>query len=187
MSDKDNKIISAAYDCFIRYGVKRTTMGDVAQAAGVSRPTLYASYSNKEELLGGVIGHYYTALIQKIREQAKSVASIDAKLDVYFEHAILALYDLSQSWPDAEDVFEFGNQSALDAYEAALIQQKDLLTELFTAHTDTIAAHQLSVDELSDFTMSCANKLKKNVPNRAILETRLKTLKTAILAIVKSH
>ena len=187
MSGKDNKIISAAYDCFIRYGVKRTTMGDVAQAAGVSRPTLYASYSNKEELLGGVIGHYYTALIQKIREQAKSVASIDAKLDVYFEHAILALYDLSQSWPDAEDVFEFGNQSALDAYETALILQMDLLIDLFTPHTDTIAAHQLSVDELSDFTMSCANKLKKNVPNRSILETRLKTLKTAILAIIKSR
>ena len=115
------------------------------------------------------------------------MASIDAKLDVYFEHAILALYDLSQSWPDAEDVFEFGNQSALDAYEAALIQQKDLLIDLFTPHADTIAAHQISVDEVSDFTMSCANKLKKNVPNRAILETRLKTLKTAILAIVKSR
>jgi hypothetical protein len=85
------------------------------------------------------------------------------------------------------DVFEFGNQSALDAYEAALIQQKDLLIDLFTPHADTIAAHQISVDELSDFTMSCANKLKKNVPNRAILETRLKTLKTAILAIVKSR
>jgi AcrR family transcriptional regulator len=35
MNDKDNKILSAAYDSFIRYGVKRTTMGDVAQAAGV--------------------------------------------------------------------------------------------------------------------------------------------------------
>jgi len=34
MNDKDNKILSAAYDSFIRYGVKRTTMGDVAQAAG---------------------------------------------------------------------------------------------------------------------------------------------------------
>ena len=187
MRGKDNKIISAAYDCFIRYGVKRTTMGDVAQAAGVSRPTLYASYSNKQELLGGVVGHYYNALIQKIREQAKSATSIDAKLDIYFEHAILALYDLSQSWPDAEDIFEFGNQSPLEAYEVALIQQKDLLIDLFTTHADTIAAHQLSVDELSDFTMSCANKLKKNVPNRTILETRLRTLKTAILAIVKSR
>ena len=68
-----------------------------------------------------------------------------------------------------------------------MVQQKDLLTDLFTAHTDTIEAHQLSVDELSDFTMSCANKLKKNVPNRAILETRLKTLKTAVLAIVRAH
>jgi hypothetical protein len=35
--------------------------------------------------------------------------------------------------------------------------------------------------------MSCANKLKKNVQNRAILETQLKTLKTAVLAIVRAH
>ena len=103
-------------------------MGDVAQAAGVSRPTLYASYPNKEELLGGVIRQRYTDLIRKIRTQAKEAASIDVKLDIYFEHAILSPYDLSQNWPDAEDVFEFGNQSAVDAYEAALIQQKDLLS-----------------------------------------------------------
>ena len=114
MSGKDNKIISAAYDCFIRYGVKRTTMGDVAQAAGVSRPTLYASYSNKEELLGGVIGHYYTALIQK----SVSRPSLCIRLMpnwTSISNMRSWLYDLSQSWPDAEDIFEFGNQSALDA------------------------------------------------------------------------
>ena len=186
MNDKDNKIISAAYDSFIRYGVKRTTMGDVAQAAGVSRPTLYASYPNKEELLGGVIRQRYTDLIRKIRTQAKEAASIDVKLDIYFEHAILSPYDLSQNWPDAEDVFEFGNQSAVDAYEAALIQQKDLLSELFTDHAENINAHKSSIHELSDFTVACANKLKKNETKRQILEHRLNTLKIAILAVVKT-
>ncbi len=187
MNSKDDKIISAAYDCFIRYGVKRTTMGDVAQAAGVSRPTLYASYSNKEQLLGGVIGHSYTKLIQKIRDEASAVMSIDAKLDLYFEHAIIKLYDLLQNWPDAEDVFELGNQRAIEAYEAALVQQQDLLAEIFAEHADAIKAHQLSIDELSDFTVSCANKLKKNVPSRTILMSRLKTLRSAILAIVSTH
>jgi len=187
MTGKDDKIISAAYDCFIRYGVKRTTMGDVAQAAGVSRPTLYASYSNKEELLGGVISHSYTKLIQKIRDEANAMVSLDAKLDIYFEHAIIELYDLSQNWPDAEDIFEIGNQSAIAAYEAALIQQHDLLAEIFAEYADAIKAHQLSIDELSDFTVACANKLKKNVPSRTILKTRLKTLKSAILAIVSTH
>ena len=187
MDDKDSKILSAAYDSFIRYGVKRTTMGDVAQAAGVSRPTLYASYSNKEELLGGIIRQCYSDLIRKIRTQAKEAASIDVKLDIYFEHAILSLYDLTQNWPDAEGVFEFGNQSAVDAYEAALIQQKDLLSELFADHAENITAHKSSIHELSDFTVACANKLKKNVTKRQILEHRLNTLKIAILAVVENE
>lgn len=186
MNDKDNKILSAAYDSFIRYGVKRTTMGDVAQAAGVSRPTLYASYSNKEELLGGVIRQCYSDLIRKIRTQAKEAASIDVKLDIYFEHAILSLYDLTQNWPDAEGVFEFGNQSAVVAYEAALIQQKDLLSELFADHAENINVHKSSIHELSDFTVACANKLKKNVTKRQVLEHRLNTLKIAILAVVET-
>ena len=61
------------------------------------------------------------------------------------------------------------------------------LAQFYLTAFSEFATHKLRVDELSDFTMSCANKLKKNVPNRAILETRLKTLKTAILAIIKSR
>ena len=108
------------------------------------------------------------------------------KLDIYFEHAILSPYDLSQNWPDAEDVFEFGNQSAVDAYEAALIQQKDLVSELFTDHAENINAHKSSIHELSDFTVACANKLKKNETKRQLLEYRLNTLKIAVLAVVKT-
>ena len=38
-----------------RYGVRRTTMSDIATAAGISRQTLYSSYANKEEVLAAAI------------------------------------------------------------------------------------------------------------------------------------
>ncbi len=45
------KILGAAKDLFARYGVQRTSMVDVAKAAGVSRPALYLHFHNKDELL----------------------------------------------------------------------------------------------------------------------------------------
>ena len=49
------KIFDAASACFDQHGVRRTTMDDVAKAAGVSRKTVYNYFSNKGALIGEVI------------------------------------------------------------------------------------------------------------------------------------
>lgn len=50
-----NRIFKAALGCFTRAGLRRTTMDDVAAAAGVSRKTVYNYFSNKSGLIAEVI------------------------------------------------------------------------------------------------------------------------------------
>ncbi len=50
-----NRIFKAALGCFSRYGLRRTTMDDVAAAAGVSRKTVYNYFTNKSALIAEVI------------------------------------------------------------------------------------------------------------------------------------
>ena len=52
-SDKKSRILAAARDVFIRYGYKRVTMGDIAKAAGMSRPALYLVFQCKPEIFKG--------------------------------------------------------------------------------------------------------------------------------------
>lgn len=47
----DDPLLVAAFDAFARFGYRRTTMSDVAAAAGMSRPAVYLRVANKEELL----------------------------------------------------------------------------------------------------------------------------------------
>ena len=47
----EEAIISAAYRCFERYGIRKTNMDDIAQEAAVSRATLYRHFPNKEALV----------------------------------------------------------------------------------------------------------------------------------------
>ena|SRR5882757_580530 len=49
------RIFKAAVACFARYGLRRTTMDDVATAAAVSRKTVYNYFTNKSVLIAEVI------------------------------------------------------------------------------------------------------------------------------------
>ena len=45
------RILRAAHDLFVTRGYGRTTIADVARAAGVAVETVYAAYRNKPTLL----------------------------------------------------------------------------------------------------------------------------------------
>jgi AcrR family transcriptional regulator len=48
--DKRTVILDAAFKVFLAYGFRRTTMADIADAAGISRPALYLEFKNKADI-----------------------------------------------------------------------------------------------------------------------------------------
>ena len=54
---KRTSILDAAARVFAQYGFKRTTMSDIADAGGVSRPALYLMFDNKEHLFRELAGY----------------------------------------------------------------------------------------------------------------------------------
>ena len=49
-NEKRTRIVYAAQSLFIRYGVKRTSIDEVARAADIAKGTLYLYYESKEML-----------------------------------------------------------------------------------------------------------------------------------------
>lgn len=45
------KIVRGARKCFKQYGLQKTTIEDIATAAGVSRPTVYKHFASKQEIV----------------------------------------------------------------------------------------------------------------------------------------
>jgi AcrR family transcriptional regulator len=68
-NEKQRVVFDAAADVFAQYGFKRTTMNDIAQAAGISRPALYLMFNNKEHLFQELAAYR----INRALETAKSV------------------------------------------------------------------------------------------------------------------
>ena len=57
--------IDAAEACFERYGVVKTTMEDIAKMAGVSRPTVYRHFADRDSLILAVVMRRARSLIGK--------------------------------------------------------------------------------------------------------------------------
>jgi AcrR family transcriptional regulator len=56
-SGRREHVLGAALETFARYGYKKTSMEDVAQAADISRPGLYFLFTSKQQLFRAAVTH----------------------------------------------------------------------------------------------------------------------------------
>lgn len=63
MSRTRGALLQAASTCVARYGVKRTTMSDIAAVAQVAKATLYNHFRTKDDVLTALVEAEVTALV----------------------------------------------------------------------------------------------------------------------------
>jgi AcrR family transcriptional regulator len=72
--------IDAAESCFERYGVGKTTMEDIAKMAGVSRPTVYRHFADRDSLILAVIMRRARSLIGKAQAYIRGQGTLEDQL-----------------------------------------------------------------------------------------------------------
>ena len=103
-NDKAKRAITAAANVFLRYGYARTTMGDIAKAAGMSRPSLYLLFSGKEQLFAAATMQMSRQRLEDIRIAIGDFEGLQQKLIAGFEMLLLSVFELQKSAPDARDM-----------------------------------------------------------------------------------
>ena len=103
---KRQHILDAALAVFCRYGYRKTSMLDIAQAAGMSRAALYLHFRNKEDVFrAGSERAHATVLAQvaaALAEPGPVFARMEAAL-LAFQQGLLA--EISAS-PHGEELFD---------------------------------------------------------------------------------
>lgn len=83
LSRTKNKIIQVAKALFSEMSVYKATMNDIAQAANMSRRTLYMHFKSKEEIYHEVVEYQVTCITEKLQKAADSQLPPDRKLKLY--------------------------------------------------------------------------------------------------------
>lgn len=73
-------LLRAAEGCFTEFGVRRTTMDDVARRAGVSRPTVYRYFRDRDALVLAVIARRTRAFSSPAREFIEAQPTFAAQI-----------------------------------------------------------------------------------------------------------
>ncbi len=66
----ETKILDAAAECVLAYGVERTTMTEIARRAGVSRPTIYRRWPDIRWVIAELLTARIAGVLEDVPEKA---------------------------------------------------------------------------------------------------------------------
>ncbi|MEM9825223.1 MAG: TetR/AcrR family transcriptional regulator [Planctomycetota bacterium] len=74
------RILAAAKELFLRHGYSNTNLEDVAEAAGVTKPTVYSHFGSKEGLLLSMTEHHTSENADRLSDALMPSGDIESDL-----------------------------------------------------------------------------------------------------------
>jgi Transcriptional regulator len=120
---KARVVLWAAFDTFLQFGVRRTSMQDIADRAGMSRAALYLIYRNKDDIFRALMARYFAAAAGVVTEVLSGAGDPETALAAAFEAQMADIAEAVMASPHAEEMMSAKQGAAQDvvaAGEAAL-------------------------------------------------------------------
>lgn len=115
--DRRATILSAAFEVFINYGFRKTSMDDIARAAGMSRPALYQLFRNKTEIFRALV----EKVVEKLADDARDAFAADKpfgdRLYNAIDVSILSLHRRIDATPHGAELMGVNEEIASDIEE----------------------------------------------------------------------
>jgi AcrR family transcriptional regulator len=140
-NDTQQRILDAAIGCLKDWGIDKTSLNDIAKRAGVTRPTVYSYFPNRDDVIRAALLQSGYALADRLGRHIKQFSSASERL---LEAACFAISELPK-----EPYLGVITQTNLSTsvYQNALIDEEGVLICL-AIFQDIFAGQALSENEL---------------------------------------
>jgi AcrR family transcriptional regulator len=132
---KRDKVLTAALNIFLRYGFKRVTMNDIAEAAGISRPALYLVFSSKEEIFKGVYEHWVKETLAEIESKIAPLKTPEEKLRAAFELWTVRPFEMMIASSEMTELLECAFEFAQDSVKQGYRSFEKILLPILKSHS----------------------------------------------------
>ena len=131
-NEKRTRILHAAQSLFIRYGVKRTSIDEVARAADIAKGTLYLYYDSKEMLFAEVAKNICADILAEANKAAAMPVPLAERLVGILDSEIGVLHRLVEHSPHVRELTETKEALASAAFATLDQDIKQLITTLIS-------------------------------------------------------
>ena len=121
-------MLDAAYDCFTRHGIRKTTMDDIASAAGMSRPAVYQYVRNKEDAFRRLAQRIFAGALERARVEASAGGTLTQRLDRVLAVKLGVTQALFRDSPHAGELVGETARVSADLERAFADDMADLVT-----------------------------------------------------------
>jgi AcrR family transcriptional regulator len=129
-TDKRSRILDAAQNLFLRYGVKRTALDDVVREAGIAKGTLYLYFDSKDALFAAIAERLCADVLRNAEEAIASSSSISLRIVGCMDAYIGSMYRLTAQSPHIAELTESKEALASAIYGAFDRKMRDLLRKV---------------------------------------------------------
>lgn len=184
MLDREKNILNAAKTVFSQYGIKRTTMNDIAEHANISRQTLYNSFENKEAIFKAIIKLYAEETLNALHAHSDTSNDLSAGLDLVFHYLAFIPFDIIHGTPHGADVIEGIGNTAADELKQANDAFCKAIAEMLKPHEKHLKKSGTTTESLGELIAYAAIGMKQKANDRKQLEGLLSSFKLLILKTV---
>jgi AcrR family transcriptional regulator len=184
---KKAKVLAAAQTVFFRYGYRRATMGDIASAAGLSRPALYLLFCNKEEIFEAVLRDFTTRTLVDIRAGLAAQPTAEAKLRFAFELWAVRPFGLLLASPDAQELIECGFEFAREVIDHATTAIEAELAAILAPLHAKAAAQTLAPDQIARILTRAVHGFKETAKSTEDLGAMIDGLLAMVLGSLRTR
>jgi AcrR family transcriptional regulator len=134
MDGKVEKIIGVTHELVNRHGYRKVTMSDIAEAADISRPTLYAAFPNKEAIMVALIERHTDACGIESARRMVAQKTLKGQLRVLFDVWVVEPFESAADNPHGRDLMDNIGTYIPDGIRAFYVRfEKELLAVLAPA------------------------------------------------------
>ncbi|NVP53887.1 TetR/AcrR family transcriptional regulator [Mycoplana rhizolycopersici] len=109
-------ILQAAFKVFVTYGFRRTSMSDIATAAGLSRPALYQHFDSKADIFRAYVVLMKETTLQAISAAFAGDGAFRDKLTAALDGAFLSPHRLISDSPHGDELLGVNKEIASDLF-----------------------------------------------------------------------
>jgi AcrR family transcriptional regulator len=185
---KKNKILTAARSVFLRYGFRRVTMNDIAEAASVSRPALYLLFKSKEEIFIGVYRQFVDETLAEIERTMATATTSQKKLERAFEIWAVRPFEVMMNSPEARELMECSLGFARDSLSEGYLKFELMIVPVVATLTKKHSAKaSLGAQRVAHVLASAVRGFKQTATTPTELRRLIKELLTLSLSLTVAH